>query len=189
MKRIPEGMHEEMCALFLSGFSQSEIGEKFGYSMNQVATVMQKCGIKLTRAQCIERSRTRSKRALRIRSPKPRLLEPARPYMIRDCAVAAAAITGLPLDTLITGRRKKYHCRARNAIYHLCAPYFSYQQIGRAFGGRDHSTIIYGCEVAAGLLVQSEAFRELVAAIDQRARAIVADRVKAVSVDLERLAA
>lgn len=189
MRRVPEGLHDEICDLFRSGFSQSEIGIRFGFTENQIRTVLHKCGLKLSLEESHQRTRTRAKNALRIRTPKPRLLDPARPYMIRDCVAAAAAITGLPFETLMAGRRKKYHCRARNAIYHLCAPYFSYMQLGRAFGGRDHSTVIYGCEVAAGMLVQSQDFRDLVAAIDQRAREIAAHRMQAVCADLERLAA
>ncbi len=189
MKRVPEGLHDEICTLFRDGFSHSEIGLKFGFTESQIGTVLHKRGLKLSREECIERQRTRAKNALRIRTPKPRLLDPARPYMIRDCVAAAAAITGLPFETLLSGRRKKYHCRVRNAIYHLCAPYFSYMQIGRAFGGRDHSTVIYGCDVAAGMLVQSQDFRDLVAAIDQRARAIVAERAQKISSHIERLAA
>lgn len=189
MRRIPEAMHEEMAALFLSGASQSEIAEKYGYSIHQIATVMQKCGIKLTREQCLERARARSTRALRIRIPKLPPDVENRPYRIRDAAIAAAAVTGISLDTLIFGRRKKRNCRVRAAVYHLCAPYNSYEAIARVFGGRDHSTVINGCDIAAGLMAQSQDFRELVAAIDQRARADVARRVSAVSADLERLAA
>ena len=53
----------------------------------------------------------------------------------------------LPADELLNGSRQKLHSYARSLIwYFLFELDMSYRTIGERFNGRDHSTIVHGCE-------------------------------------------
>lgn len=168
IKAIPFGLNDAICEQFRDGMTDAELAAKYGYSPNQIRTRRVRLGVVLTREQTAERQRNRI--VQRVAKPKPPTTRDLKPFLIRDVARAASSITKIPLDTLLHGRRGKYHCRVRAAVYHICMPYYSYAQIGRVFGGRDHSTIIYGCDVAAGLLEASNTYRDLVESIEIKVR-------------------
>lgn len=168
IKAIPFGLNEIICEQFRDGMTDAELAAKHGYSRNQIRSLRVRLGLVLTREQTVERQRNRI--VGRVPKPRPPTARDLKPFLIRDVARAASSITKIPLDTLLHGRRGKYHCRVRAAVYHICMRHYSYPQIGRVFGGRDHSTIIYGCDVAAGLLHSSETYRQLVESIERQAR-------------------
>jgi hypothetical protein len=107
-------------------------------------------------------------KATRIPSymPTPR---PAAPYKMADLFIAASAVTMLTLDGLKGPNKTKPYVAARQAIWHLAKGYFSYPAMGRMSGGRDHSTVMHGCQRALVRLDTQKAFRLMVFAIHNEA--------------------
>ena len=70
-----------------------------------------------------------------------------------------AASYGLPVAALTGDCRRNVVVRPRQfamyAIRQLC-PYLSLNMIGRALGGRDHTTILHGLRKVEGLIAQGE---------------------------------
>ena len=70
-----------------------------------------------------------------------------------------AASYGLPVAALTGDCRRNVVARPRQfamyAIRHLC-PHLSLNMIGRALGGRDHTTILHGLRKVEGLIAQGE---------------------------------
>lgn len=64
--------------------------------------------------------------------------------------------------------RRQSIVQARQLAMYLCHKYtdLSYAQIGRAMGGRDHSTVLYGCDQVAQRISMSAEFRHKVEAIE-----------------------
>lgn len=64
--------------------------------------------------------------------------------------------------------RRQSIVQARQLAMYLCHKYtdLSYAQIGRAMGGRDHSTVLYGCDQVAQRISMSADFRHKVEAIE-----------------------
>ncbi len=65
---------------------------------------------------------------------------------------------------LFSKSRKQHIALARQLAMYLCHKYtdVSYSQLGRLFGGRDHSTVLYGCnQIARRLSVDREFRREV----------------------------
>lgn len=68
---------------------------------------------------------------------------------LRDILRAANEATGVPVDDIIGRSRKKYICVLRNEVMLLAqGEGYSLGQIGRALGGRDHTTILHGIKNA-----------------------------------------
>lgn len=78
--------------------------------------------------------------------PKPRdfLLAPGRP--IHAIIMEVAEKHGLTYSEMVSARRQKHLVLARHEAYWRCKRECtaSYPQIGRAFGDRDHGTIMHG---------------------------------------------
>jgi|TARA_Y100000310_G_scaffold207333_1_gene207828 chromosomal replication initiation ATPase DnaA len=68
---------------------------------------------------------------------------------------------------LLGQQRSQPIARVRHAGYWLASKYTpaSLPVIGRAFGGRDHTTIIHGCRRCEEIMVAEPAFRATVEAI------------------------
>lgn len=70
---------------------------------------------------------------------------------LRDIVAATAEVTGVNEAILRGGQRRRSAARARQAGYWAAVEEgYSYPKIGDAFGGRDHTTIIYGRRRADG---------------------------------------
>ena len=72
------------------------------------------------------------------------------------CEVQAATCQhfGLSMAELTGPCRNRQITRPRQIAMYLCRKMtrWSYLEIGRRFGGRDHSTVIHGCDQIEGLL-------------------------------------
>lgn len=71
-----------------------------------------------------------------------------KPITVAEILLHVSAQTGLSIDDLKGPRRTKQIAPYRQMAYYLSSKMtaMSYPQIGRLIGGRDHSTIIHGCE-------------------------------------------
>jgi hypothetical protein len=82
------------------------------------------------------------------------LPEQQRPYTIQGIKVAVAGITGVSVDAIDSIRRSLEVVAARHIAmmlaHHLTR--HSYPTIGRQFGGRDHSSVIYAVQKMAKVL-------------------------------------
>lgn len=68
---------------------------------------------------------------------------------------------GLKQKEIISKSRKQCIAQARQLAMHLCHKYteMTYSHIGKRFGGRDHSTVLYACSQVARRLSVDKAFR------------------------------
>ena len=75
---------------------------------------------------------------------------------------------GLKVKDLTSKSRKQNIVQARQLGIYLCHKYTdtSYSQIGRIFGGRDHSTILYSCEQVGHRIAMDKDYRHEVEAIE-----------------------
>ena len=87
---------------------------------------------------------------------------PRRTQTVEAVLEATAAYHGLTVDDLIGPRRTKKIARARQQAMYLAreATEASLPQIGAALGGRDHSTIIHGCNKVIEQLETDEELRQ-----------------------------
>jgi chromosomal replication initiator protein len=85
---------------------------------------------------------------------------------LRDIERAICFRFNIDQETLKSRSRRSDHLRARQIGYYLSREMTmcSYPQIARYYGGRDHSTVIYGVRKIEGRLARSEAFRSEVLA-------------------------
>lgn len=115
---------------------------------------------------------------------KPRKDKP-RPFTMDDVIAAASRVTYTPIDQIKSTERPAWLTRIRQAIASIAEHHYSYQRIGDAMGGRDHSTIIHSCERAEALIAKDRLFAQLVKTIESETLAI-ADRERRI---IERIAA
>ena len=75
---------------------------------------------------------------------------------------------GLKVKDLTSKSRKQNIVQARQLSIYLCHKYTdtSYSQIGRIFGGRDHSTVLYSCEQVGHRISIDKDYRHEVEAIE-----------------------
>ena len=75
---------------------------------------------------------------------------------------------GLKVKDLTSKTRKQNIVQARQLAIYLCHKYTdtSYSQIGRNFGGRDHSTILYSCEQVGHRIAMEKDYRHEVESIE-----------------------
>ena len=116
-------------------------------------------------------------------------IRPIAPYKMAELFAAASMITRIPVDLLKSPAKNRQLVSIRYAIWHLSKGYFSYPAMGRMSGGRDHATVINGCERAAARIETDKPFRMLVEAIRSEAlRAKELERIKIAEL-AERIAA
>jgi chromosomal replication initiator protein len=93
---------------------------------------------------------------------------------IREIQRATASHFGLKLDRMLCQRRQRKLARPRQIAMYLAAELtdYSYPQIGLSFG-RDHSTIMHGCNVIADMLLYdrdiAKAVNDITAGLEGRA--------------------
>lgn len=80
------------------------------------------------------------------------------PLKERICTVVCE-FYGVKLSDLKSKSRKSIHVEPRHVIMHQLKPYMTLQNIGKMFGGRDHSTVIYASEAIEDRLTTSRDFR------------------------------
>jgi chromosomal replication initiator protein len=71
---------------------------------------------------------------------------PVRPPRVLEIQRATAEHFGVPVSELLTERRNRRTTRARHLAMYLAREMTlkTFPEIGRAFGGRDHSTVLHG---------------------------------------------
>ncbi len=83
---------------------------------------------------------------------------------LRDVALATAKHFSLKLSDLRSASQRRAVVSARNVAMYLARRLTgkSLEQIGRYFGGRDHTTVMYGCRKTEGLLQSDPHTRQAV---------------------------
>ena len=78
-----------------------------------------------------------------------------------DIISAVCQHYGLKQREIVSKSRKQNIAQARQLAMYLIHKYtdLSYSQIGRRFGGRDHSTVLHGCNQVARRISVEKAFR------------------------------
>lgn len=91
-------------------------------------------------------------------------------HSLKQIAQAVSKAFRVTLRELRSQTRARNVVQARNAAIHLTRTLVgaSYSEIGRFFGGRDHTTILHSCKKAAELLASDPAFAESVARLSQQ---------------------
>ncbi len=97
----------------------------------------------------------------------------AGPVKIADVMAVVADVHGVTVDQLKSKRRTQDLARARQIAMHLAREMTgaSLNQIGRAFGGRDHSTVAHGCRRIIEDMEADPRFRGAVRDLMDRIRA------------------
>ncbi|MFO7610422.1 MAG: chromosomal replication initiator protein DnaA [Candidatus Krumholzibacteriia bacterium] len=94
------------------------------------------------------------------------------PVKIADVMTVVADVHGVTVDQIKSKRRTQDLARARQIAMHLAREMTgaSLNQIGRAFGGRDHSTIAHGCRRITEDMERDPRFRGAVRDLMDRIR-------------------
>lgn len=93
-------------------------------------------------------------------------------YRIADLVTLTTSITGIVPRDILGKDRCRMFARARFAIFTVAREFgHSYPYIGRNVGGRDHSTVISGCEKAQILIEREPEFAAMVDRLRQAALA------------------
>ncbi len=95
------------------------------------------------------------------------------PTRIADVIEVVADYFDFTVDQLKSKRRTQDLARARQVAMHLARELTgaSLNQIGRALGGRDHSTVSHACQTIKNLVEKDPRFRGVVKDINDRVRA------------------
>ena len=96
----------------------------------------------------------------------------AGPVKIADVMKTVGSVHDVTVDQLKSKRRTQDLARARQIAMYLSREMTgaSLNQIGRAFGNKDHSTVSYGCHKIADLMKTDARFRGAVLDIQDRIR-------------------
>ena len=80
---------------------------------------------------------------------------------IHNIILLVCKFEGLTCEELQSSRRNVKLVRARHIGFYLCRKYSqcSYPQIGRRFGGRDHTTVLHGVEKIEGMMETDKLLR------------------------------
>ncbi len=94
------------------------------------------------------------------------------PLKIADVIDVVSDYSGLSIDQLKSKRRTQDLARYRQVAMYLAREMTgaSLNQIGRSFGGRDHSTVSHACQRVKELSAADPQFRGLVKTITERTR-------------------
>lgn len=96
----------------------------------------------------------------------------ARPLTPHDILSSTAAVFGFTPDELVASGRKAPLVRCRQIAMYLVREHtsLSLPKIGELFGGRDHTTVLYGIDKVKGLLKTEREVFEQVTALSQELR-------------------
>ena len=112
---------------------------------------------------------------------------------VNDIHRAAAFVFNIPVDVLTSrsSSRCRRHCSARWAAMFLARKHttMSYPQIGRYFGGRDHSTVIHGIRRIEGLAASDSDISASVTSVEAVAKKFAAIRTERDFANAEKIRA
>ena len=85
-----------------------------------------------------------------------------------DIIAVVARHYGVKVKEVLSKSRKQAIAQARQLALYLCHKYtnLSYARLGRKFGGRDHSTVLYSCDLIAHRISSEKEFRHEVEEIE-----------------------
>jgi chromosomal replication initiator protein len=97
---------------------------------------------------------------------------PPDPVAVSDIQKAVIAQYGIPVYDLKSRRRDRAAARPRQIAMYLCRhlTYLSLPEIGRAFGNRDHTTVMHAVKTVDGLMASDRDLAVLIGALMFRLR-------------------
>ncbi len=103
------------------------------------------------------------------RAPRP-LVDPITPVRNRILHVQAivAKVYGVPVSDLTSQRRTKNVVQPRQVAMYLCRVHTSQSlpEIGRRFGGRDHTTVLHACRKIQGDVANNPELADRISVIE-----------------------
>ncbi len=98
-----------------------------------------------------------------------------RPPFMREVKAAVLEHFRLPPNSMLVGRRTHVWVRARQLAMYLCREMTSKSlaEIGRNFGGSDHSTVLHACRRVEDFIAKDSEFAAVVAALRAKLEALV----------------
>lgn len=88
---------------------------------------------------------------------------------IKDVINVVSDYYGITKNQICGKSRTKNIANARHIVMYLCYKHIvdtSYDKIGKELGGRDHSTVLSGCEKISKLLKSNESYRKVISEIE-----------------------
>ena len=152
-------------AAVTAGVSYRELAEQHGISRRQVGNIVTgKAELLAAKREAINAARE----AEALGAAPTR-----RKVFIADIVTAAARVFGLNRRDITGQRRQRAIMPARLATYYLARELtdMATPGIGRAIGGRDHSTVLHGCRMAEAMMAADSYYCAKV----ERVRCIVTD--------------
>ena len=97
-------------------------------------------------------------------------MRPPAEVTVDDVLAEVAAYFGLRVDDLVGPRRTREVAQSRQVAMYLTRELttLSLPQIGQAMGGRDHTTVMYGCDKMNALFEKDDVLRRQILEIKQR---------------------
>ena len=190
MNNIPRAAWPDIRDKYLNqGMTRQQIADHYGTKMHRIVTALRHMECTLPKEETNRRNIERivafnhgRKRAV------PEIIRPAPPYALTGLINAAAMVTRSSATDIKSHQRNRYLVRIRWAIWYLAQGHYSYAGIARAFG-RDHATVIYGCQQSHKLIETDGLFRDMVAIIRSEALRTKERQRQEVAAILERIAA
>lgn len=133
-------------AAVTAGASYRELAEQHGISRRQVGNIVTgKADVLAAQREAIKAAKEAA--ALGATPTRPKVF-------IADIVTAAARVFGLSRSDITGQRRLRAIMPARIATYYLARELTdtALNGIGRAIGGRDHSTVLHGCRMAEAMM-------------------------------------
>ena len=95
---------------------------------------------------------------------------PGRPPGCREILGEVARGLNLRPEDILGGKRRPDLVLARQVAMYLCRQKLglSYPELGRAFGGRDHSTVIHACKSVENMLVTDPLLKSIAQEIEKK---------------------
>ena len=90
------------------------------------------------------------------------------PHHLVSIIEAASVVCGVPAEMITGYCKKRHHVEARQLAMFVAraATDLSYPELGRAFGGRDHTTVVHGVRRIEKLVTERDDLREKLQAIE-----------------------
>lgn len=112
-------------------------------------------------------------------------LSPSAPWRVREIARLAAAAYDVDAASIFAKDRHKRVAHARHCAFWVARQVtgLSFPEIGRAFGGRDHTTVMAGCDKHFQRCFASQEVGEVTARIRDAVKDIGLQRLAKTSVE------
>lgn len=189
-RHIPRAAWPDVKAMFIDQMmTKQAIAVHYATTIGAVTSALRGMGCTLSPEEVTARSKARIEAVNAMRALEPAEVKPTPPFSIMGVILAASKVTSVSVLDLCGPRKFAKLVRIRAAIYYVARPYYSFPHIGRIVGGRDHSTVINGLTIAERYMAKDWRFHSLVESIRNQASHTARNERRAITAQVERLAA